>query len=192
MVSGKDISFWYDSKNYEINKGTLGSSCMGKEECSFYNFFKIYEDNPDVCKLAIIKNGDKYIVIDLENEKIYEVDSDKGFTENELVKTWYSLIRNNKISLDSKVLADVPIGLSTNEPYFSISPLIIKEEFENSKITINGQLNTFYDKIKLHENVHVEISESALNNSEIVTTSESAKNSQLELTQEDIINLICG
>jgi hypothetical protein len=34
LVSGKDISFWYDSKNYEINKGTLGSSCMGKEECS--------------------------------------------------------------------------------------------------------------------------------------------------------------
>jgi hypothetical protein len=61
LVSGKDISFWYDSKNYEINKGTLGSSCMGKEECSFYNFFKIYEDNPDVCKLAIIKNGDKLV-----------------------------------------------------------------------------------------------------------------------------------
>jgi hypothetical protein len=140
----------------------------------------------------LIKNDDKHIVIDLTNEIIYEVDSDKEFTENELIKTWYTLILNSKISLYSEVLADVPIELLTNEPYFSIRPSVIKEEFKNSNITEMNQLSTFHDKIKLHENIHVKISELLLNDSKIVTNSNSAENSQLELSQEDILNLICG
>jgi hypothetical protein len=59
LVDGDDIVFWYNHKNYEERKGTLGNSCMSEDECGPY--LNIYKDNPNQCKLLILKNdtGDK-------------------------------------------------------------------------------------------------------------------------------------
>lgn len=57
LVEGKDIDFWYDSKNYLENKGTLGSSCMKEKS----GIFDIYTENPEVCKMLILKEDDKLI-----------------------------------------------------------------------------------------------------------------------------------
>lgn len=51
VVEGEKIAFWYKSSNYYRNAGTLGNSCM-KEKGS--DFFKIYSQNPDVCRMAIL------------------------------------------------------------------------------------------------------------------------------------------
>lgn len=57
LVSGDDIAFWYNYKNYELekSKGTLSSSCMASVPASF---FEIYTDNEDVCSLLILKTED--------------------------------------------------------------------------------------------------------------------------------------
>ena len=58
LVEGSDISFWYDSKNYVERSGNLGSSCMAGKNSSV---FRIYEMNPEVCKMLILKEDDKIL-----------------------------------------------------------------------------------------------------------------------------------
>jgi hypothetical protein len=52
VVSGYDIQKWYNQSSYESSDSTLGSSCMQYDECEEY--FGIYIDNSDVCKLVIL------------------------------------------------------------------------------------------------------------------------------------------
>jgi hypothetical protein len=52
VVSGYAIAKWYDESSYESDDSTLGSSCMRYDTCSEY--FGIYADNSDVCKLVIL------------------------------------------------------------------------------------------------------------------------------------------
>lgn len=58
LVEGSDIGFWYDSKNYVEKSGNLGSSCMAGKNSSV---FRIYEMNPEVCKMLILKEDDKIL-----------------------------------------------------------------------------------------------------------------------------------
>jgi hypothetical protein len=57
LVEGEDIEHWYWYENYKEKSGTLGSSCMSQKR----NLFGIYTQNPDVCKLLILKEDDKII-----------------------------------------------------------------------------------------------------------------------------------
>jgi len=52
VVSGYAVARWYDESSYESDDSTLGSSCMRYDTCSEY--FGIYADNSDVCKLVIL------------------------------------------------------------------------------------------------------------------------------------------
>jgi hypothetical protein len=58
LVSGEEIRKWYLVDNYDDDSdGTeLGKSCMRKADCQEY--FGIYENNPEVCKLLILKSED--------------------------------------------------------------------------------------------------------------------------------------
>lgn len=69
LVSGKDITYWYNSDNYESIKGSLGSSCMAGKQ-----FFQLYEENPEVCQLAIIEREGKLIARAL----VWKVESDNS------------------------------------------------------------------------------------------------------------------
>ena len=69
LVSGKDITYWYDSANYESMKGQLGNSCMAGKQ-----FFQLYEENPEVCQLAIIQREGKLIARAL----VWKVESDNN------------------------------------------------------------------------------------------------------------------
>ena len=55
LVSGDDIAFWYNYRNYlyGTEKGTLGNSCMCNVDS---NYFDIYTKNPKVCSLLILKS----------------------------------------------------------------------------------------------------------------------------------------
>jgi hypothetical protein len=84
LVEGDEIVFWYNSKNYETIKGTLGSSCMSDDECGPY--LNIYKNNPNQCKLLILKNeaGDKIkgraLVWKLSDDRIF---MDRVYTSND-------------------------------------------------------------------------------------------------------------
>jgi hypothetical protein len=99
-VEGDDIGHWYNRENYYESKGTLGSSCMASVP---KRYFSIYMENPDVCKLLILKskedsskiigrsllwtliNGEKYL------DRIYTVnDSDvQLFKDYAKENDWY-------------------------------------------------------------------------------------------------------
>jgi hypothetical protein len=70
LVSGDKIAYWYDIKNYNPGYGgTLRNSCMATVPSGY---FDIYTKNPEVCRLAILKNGDKLIARSL----VWKVESD--------------------------------------------------------------------------------------------------------------------
>ena len=56
LVEGEDIKYWYNEKRYEFETGDLGNSCMRHPRCASY--LDIYSDNPDVCRLLILKSDD--------------------------------------------------------------------------------------------------------------------------------------
>jgi len=53
IVEGEDIGHWYNYENYIRIGGSLGGSCMKAVPKSY---FQIYMENPDVCKLVILKS----------------------------------------------------------------------------------------------------------------------------------------
>jgi hypothetical protein len=61
LVSGDDIKYWYLGERYVTSEGTLGNSCMRYPRCQSY--FGIYVDNPEVCKLLILKSPDNQELI---------------------------------------------------------------------------------------------------------------------------------
>lgn len=54
LIEGNKIKFWYNSDNYLEIKGQLGGSCMR----GGYDYFDIYTENKDVCKMLILTNDD--------------------------------------------------------------------------------------------------------------------------------------
>jgi len=61
IISGDEISHWYDYKNYKnYTGGQLGNSCMksfGKNS----KIFDIYTKNPEVCRMLILVEEDKLL-----------------------------------------------------------------------------------------------------------------------------------
>lgn len=51
IVEGEDITYWYNETNYYELSYTLGNSCM-RDVDDYY--FRIYTENPDVCKMLIL------------------------------------------------------------------------------------------------------------------------------------------
>lgn len=74
-VYGEDIEKWYNSDNYMEMSGSLGNSCMARKS----GLFKIYTENPDVCKMIILIEDDKLIgralVWKLKSLEIYGKDT---------------------------------------------------------------------------------------------------------------------
>jgi hypothetical protein len=103
LVDGDDIAMWYNLENYaEPNRGQLGNSCMRYENCQGY--FGIYTENPDKCKLLILRdqNSDdkikgRSLIWFLDSPKL--VFMDRIYTNNDsdidlfrqyaLAKDWY-------------------------------------------------------------------------------------------------------
>lgn len=56
LVRGKEIAEWYPSGKYTEQTGDLGNSCMRYTSCEPY--FGIYTENPEVCSMLILKDGD--------------------------------------------------------------------------------------------------------------------------------------
>jgi len=90
LVKGEEIRENYLVKNYLLESGQLGNSCMRYEKCQKY--LNIYIENPNVCSLLVMKSGDKVkgraLVWKLEDgktfmDRVYTIyDSDVKLFEN--------------------------------------------------------------------------------------------------------------
>ena len=58
IVTGEDISYWYDFNNYQSGIGKLGSSCMSEVKPEF---FDIYTKNEN-CSMLILKNKNNKLI----------------------------------------------------------------------------------------------------------------------------------
>jgi hypothetical protein len=54
VVEGSEIIGWYNYTTYESTNPSLGTSCMRYSHCQDY--FDIYVNNPEVCKMVILKS----------------------------------------------------------------------------------------------------------------------------------------
>ena len=54
VVSGRNISQYYNEESYASVRSSLGASCMRYDECQ--NWFDIYTDNPDQISMLILVN----------------------------------------------------------------------------------------------------------------------------------------
>lgn len=141
VVDGDDIRHWYNVNSYEFNddKGQLGQSCMRHEHCE--NYFEIYVNNPEKCKLLIFKSsagnllgrallwvlddGTKYM------DRIYT--SQNSF--NILFKNWgsvngynqyYPLIKEATITLKEEVYDEYPYMDTFHCIKFETDPELIR------------------------------------------------------------------
>jgi hypothetical protein len=90
LVDGSLITNWYDGENYYNGHGTLGSSCM-----SDGNYFEIYENNPEVCRMLILVEQSKLkgrALVWKVNHKDFEFYMDRIYTnldsDVEKFKSW--------------------------------------------------------------------------------------------------------
>jgi hypothetical protein len=56
LVTGDEIIKWYNQNTYIQDTGDISGSCMRYARCSTY--FDIYTQNPEVCQLLILREGD--------------------------------------------------------------------------------------------------------------------------------------
>lgn len=99
VVQGEDIKTNYLEDNYLEIMGQLGNSCMRYERCQSY--LDIYVQNPEVCKLLVLKEGGKvkgrallWILSDGRKyiDRIYTIqDSDKNIFKDWAKKNGYDL-----------------------------------------------------------------------------------------------------
>jgi len=61
VVEGTDIKKYYNQETYAYDKyGSLTNSCMKYGNCE--NYFPIYTDNPEICKMLVMFDNDKRIL----------------------------------------------------------------------------------------------------------------------------------
>lgn len=85
LIDGEEIRHWYSENNYDNKMGQLGNSCMRQAEKSY--FFDIYVNNPDVCKLLILRSDNddskikgRALIWKLSDGSYYQ---DRVYTNNE-------------------------------------------------------------------------------------------------------------
>lgn len=91
LVSGKEISKYYRSDSYEEMRGSLSSSCMNDRE-----YFELYEENTDVCQLAIVLRGDKIV----SRALVWKVESDNPEIKYYLDRVYTTKEHYNNILTD--------------------------------------------------------------------------------------------
>lgn len=151
VVQGEDIRNNYLESNYLEIKGQLGNSCMRYERCQSY--LDIYVENPEVCKLLVLKENGKVkgrtLLWNLSDgrkymDRIYTIsDSDKN-----IFKEWGS--KNGfDINYDmSTVNEDLSVKLKTSS--FDKYPYMDTFEFYDDQ---NGILYENEPTLKDDDNI---------------------------------------
>jgi len=132
IVSGEDIRYWYDEKNYHFgSKGsTLGNSCMSSEKCQ--SFFDIYVKNPEVCQMVIVTDlHDKLIARSLlwtttKNKKFLDRTYYMNQGIEKLMIKWARQNIDNLITYESYLqsLGEVNIKVKLKEWKFEQYPFL--------------------------------------------------------------------
>jgi hypothetical protein len=163
LIKGKEIAKWYNCDSYASQKGTLGSSCMRHMD---EDVFKIYTENPSVCRMLILKNEDEELLgrallwkveisdpellgkVEYFMDRIYSIkDSDQNsFIEYADSKGW-SYRSSQSYSYDN--------GLYYKGNFYQVNMVVNLEESEFSKYPYMDtfqSLDQYKDILKNNDN----------------------------------------
>jgi len=131
LVTGDDITFWYNVNNYSKGNGTLNSSCMRHDNNETINKIKFYSKFPDKIALCILVDDKNKL---LARSLIWKLDEPTGLIymdriygvtlHHELILKRYADVNNIKAKLDGinfkmKIeLKDAKSKHKYNFPYF--------------------------------------------------------------------------
>lgn len=132
IVEGDEIAKWYNYQNYLEVKGQLGNSCM-KEKNSI--IFNIYTKNPEVCRMLILKSGDKITGRAL----IWKLTSIKKHGKE--IEVEYFLDRQYTIEESDVVkfrnyAKEQGWAYKAHNNHHSLSPIIFNDEEFNAAMTV--------------------------------------------------------
>jgi hypothetical protein len=133
IVEGKDIEFWYSSKNYKSITGTLGTSCMRSSR----GIFELYIENPEVCKMLILTEEDKL----LGRALIWKPEYIKDEKTNSNIESEYFLDRQYAIN-DSNIVKikkwaiDKGFAYKTHNNHYSYKNITFKGADLNVKMEV--------------------------------------------------------
>ena len=90
LVEGEDIEKYYWWENYKEMAGDLGRSCMARKK----NFFEIYIQNPETCRLLVLLEDEKVIGRSL----IWKLDRNDGPNEIEyFMDRQYTILQSDVV-----------------------------------------------------------------------------------------------
>jgi hypothetical protein len=133
IVEGDEIAYWYNSSNYkDLDSGSLGNSCMKSKNSGY---FKIYTQNPEVCRMLCLLedegDGDKLIARAL----IWKIESVEGSVATPNPEKFeYFLDRQYSISDDVYIekmrsyAVEQGWAYKTNNNHHSLSGVTYKSE----------------------------------------------------------------
>lgn len=129
LISGKEIDKWYWHENYLKQMGTLGSSCMRAKR----GIFSLYNENPEVCRLLILKENDKL----LGRALVWKIDS----IDNENINTKYIMdriytIRDSDVIKFQKFAEEQEWAYKARNTYVDKQAFIYKGSNYKAKATV--------------------------------------------------------
>jgi hypothetical protein len=145
LVSGSDISFWYDKENYAEMKGTLGGSCMASKK----GIFELYIDNPEVCKLLILEEDGKLLgralIWKLNSLDYYGKDNNEDSVDVWFMDRQYT-IKDSDVQKFRNYAKDKGWIWKANNNHHSLSEVVINDSVKNVEMSVsvkNKKYNRF-------------------------------------------------
>jgi hypothetical protein len=131
-VSGEEINHWYNGDNYKEMSGTLGNSCMAKKS----GLFKIYTENPDVCKMLILIEDDKLIGRAL----VWKLSSIKIYGKDPVQDSWFMdrqyTIKDSDVEKFKNYAKEKGWIYKSNNNHHSFSNVTIEGEEKNATLEV--------------------------------------------------------
>jgi hypothetical protein len=133
-VSGEEIGDYYDHKKYAKMSGTLGSSCMAKQESSI---FQIYMDNPEVCRMLVLLEDDLVIGRAL----IWKLETSDNAAEYFLDRQY--TIKESDVEKFRKYAIENGWSYKTYNNHTNLGSVTYNDESKTIKMTVKVKKNNY-------------------------------------------------
>jgi hypothetical protein len=163
IVEGRKIAKYYQTENYKYKySGTLGNSCMNDED-----YFKIYSENPEVCKMIALLDSDNLLLgrsilwklsktpvegVNWFMDRVYtayDEDVERFYTfadaNNFIIKTYNSYMRDEGLKFiykgrgySGKATVELTRGNFRKYPYLDTMKFLNKDKDKLSNVGYKG------------------------------------------------------
>ena len=142
IVEGDEIAHWYKESNYEEVKGQLGNSCMRAKGS---NIFKIYTENPEVCRMLILVRDEKLLGRALLWKLTYARAHDKKLPEELYFLDRQYTIDESDVERFRNYADENGWAFKTNNNHHSFTNITYLGESFNATLRVDLPKSNFYE-----------------------------------------------